>query len=205
MFESLVITLREGVEAALVLGIALALLRGRRLDHLRGALWAGAGLAVAASALVVLFASRLSYNQELAEGIAMLVGAALVGTLVVWMWKAAPRLKDDIESGIVRAAEAGGVAGTAGMFLFAFGMVFREGVETAVFLSAAGFNSQGLGLWLGAVLGLGLAVVFGVLFMRGSLKIPLKPFFSFTSAVLILIAVQLVIGGLHELSEAEVL
>jgi len=92
-----------------------------------------------------------------------------------------------------------------GLFLFAFGMVFREGVETAVFLSAAGFNSQGLGMWLGAIAGLVLATVFGILFVRGTLRFPLKPFFSVTSAVLILIAIQLVVGGLHELSEAEVL
>ena len=205
MFESLVITLREGVEAALVLAIALALIRRRNLAHLNWALWSGAGLAVLASAVVALLATRITYNAELAEGIAMLIGAGLVCTLVVWMWRAAPRFKEEIESGITRAAQAGGTSGSAGLFLFAFGMVFREGLETAVFLSAAGFNSQGLGLWLGAFAGLALATVFGVLLARGSLKIQLKPFFSFTSAVLILIAVQLVIGGLHELSEAEVL
>jgi uncharacterized membrane protein len=84
-------------------------------------------------------------------------------------------------------------------------MVFREGVETAIFLSAAGFNSAGLGLWLGAIAGLAIATVFGVMFARGAIRIPLKPFFSLTSAVLLLIAVQLLVGALHELSEAEVL
>src|SRR5439155_4051330 len=74
-----------------------------------------------------------------------------------------------------------------------------------IFLSAAGFNSHGLTLWLGATIGLVLAAVFGVLFARGSLRVPLKPFFSLTSAVLLLIALQLLVGGLHELSEAQVL
>lgn len=204
MFQALVITLREGVEAALVLAIALGLLRRRGLGHLAGALFAGAGAALAASIGVAWLATRMTWNEELAEGVVMLVGAVLVITLVVWMWKAAPGMKAEIEGGIDRAtAGAGGSA--LGLFVFAFGMVFREGVETAVFLSAAGFNSEGLGLWLGAIAGLALAALFGVLFARGAVKVPLKPFFSLTSAVLLLIAAQLVIGGLHELSEAQVL
>src|SRR5438876_94233 len=140
MFEALVITLREGVEAALVLAIALAILKRRGAEHLRGALFAGAALALVASAGVAVFATRISYNEELAEGVAMLVGSLLVVSLVVWMWRAAPHLKQEIESGVLRAA--GGSGSVLGVFLFAFGMVFREGVETALFLAAAGFNSQ---------------------------------------------------------------
>src|SRR6266567_3814734 len=185
MFEALVITLREGVEAALVLAIALAILKRRGAEHLRGALSAG----------VAVFATRISYNEELAEGVAMLVGALLVVSLVVWMWRAAPHLKQEIESGVLRAA--GGSGSVLGVFLFSFGMVFREGVETALFLAAAGFNSQGLSLWLGALVGLVIAAGFGVMFARGTLRVPLKPFFSLTSAVLILLAIQLLVGGLH--------
>lgn len=203
MFEALVITLREGVEGALVLAIALALLKRRGLDHLRGALFAGTLVALLASGALAFAATRLTYNQELAEGIAMLVGAVLVLSLVYWMWRAAPHMKEEVESGIARAAGSGG--GALGVFLFAFLMVLREGAETAIFLSAASFSSEGLALWLGALAGLALAVGFGVLFVRGSLRIPLKPFFSLTSAVLLLVAAQLVVGGLHELSEARVL
>ncbi len=204
MFEALVITLREGVEAALVLALALALLERRGLGVLRGALFAGAGVALAASAGIALLATRITWNAELAEGFAMLAGAVLVLTLVAWMWRAAPRMKEEIEGGITRAT-GGARGGAAGVFLFAFGMVLREGVETALFLSAASFNSQGLALWLGAAIGLALAACFGVLFVRGTLRVPLKPFFSLTSAVLLLIAAQLLVGGLHELSEAELL
>jgi FTR1 family protein len=202
MFEGLIITLREGVEAALVLAIALALLRRRGANHLRGALFAGAALALVLSAVCGVLAARVTYNEELAEGVAMLVGAVLVGSLVWWMWRAAPHMKEEVESGVLRAAGGGSATG---LFLFSFGMVFREGLETAIFLSAAGFNSQGLTLWLGALAGLLLAAGFGVLFARGTLRIPLKTFFSFTSAVLLLIAVRLFVGGLHELSEAQVL
>src|SRR5438552_1271049 len=206
MFEAMVITLREGVEAALVLAIALSLLRKRGLDRLRWALFAGAGVAVALSAVTAVLVSRITYNQELAEGVAMLVGAVLVVSLVWWMWISAANMKSEIESGVARATRAVGDGGGAlGLFVFALGMVYREGAETAIFLSAAGFNSQGLGLWLGALVGLALATVFGVLFARGSFRVPLKPFFSLTSAILLLIAVQLLVGGLHELSEGELL
>ena len=204
MFEAFVITLREGVEAALVLTIAQALLARRGLGSLQRPLALGAVCALIASAAIAWLATRISYNEELAEGLAMLVGAGLVLSLTAWMWKAAPHMKREIETGLAKAAERPG-ASALGVFVFSFGIVLREGVETAIFLSAAGFNSQGLGLWVGALAGLALAVVFGVLFVRGTLRIPLRPFFSLTAAVLVLIALQLLIGGLHELSEAQIL
>jgi high-affinity iron transporter len=206
MFEALVITLREGVEAVLVLAIALSFLRRQGQERLSGALYAGAGAALALSVGVAALATRVTWNEELAEGIAMLIGAVMVVSLVVWMWRSAPRMREEIEAGMGRAAGGAGTGGTVpGVFVFAFAMVFREGVETAIFLSAARFNSEGVALWLGALAGLALALGFGVLFVRGSLKVPLRPFFTVTSAVLSLLALQLLVGGLHELSEAQVL
>jgi FTR1 family protein len=206
MFEALIITLREGVEAVLVLAIALACLRRRGQEHLSRALFAGTAAALLLSVGVAALATRVTWNQELAEGLAMLIGAALVISLVIWMWRAAPHMRDEVESGLARAsARTGTGGGVAGIFLFAFAMVFREGVETAIFLSAARFNTEGMTLWLGAAAGLGLAIGFGVLFVRGSVKIPLRAFFTLTSAVLALLALQLLAGGLHELSEAQVL
>jgi len=98
MFDALVITLREGMEAALVLAIALAVLRRRGATHLRGALFGGAALALALSVVGAVLAMRVTYNEELAEGVAMLVGAALVGesgwglaagytVLAWWCWR----------------------------------------------------------------------------------------------------------------------
>jgi high-affinity iron transporter len=206
MFEGLLIALREGVEAVLVLAIALAFLRRRGQERLVGAVFSGAGAALILSVGIAALATRVTWNEELAEGIAMLVGAALVVTLVAWMWRAAPRIREEVEAGLGRASDRSGTASSAlGVFLFSFALVLREGAETAVFLSAARFNSEGLGLWLGALVGLGLAVGLGILFVRGSLKVPLRPFFTVTSAVLSLLALQLLVGGLHELSEAEVL
>jgi len=202
MFEAIIITLREGVEAALVLAIALSFLRRRQRLDLVAPLFAGTAVAVVASGIAAVLISRIPYNQELTEGIIMLVGAVLVFSLVYFMWRAAPHMKHDVETAVERAAAG---VGATGMFLFAFGMIFREGLETAVFLSAAHFNSQGIGIWLGAGLGLAVAVAFGVLFVRGMIRVPLGPFFTITSAVLVLLGLQLLVGGLHELSEAQLL
>jgi len=111
MFEALVITLREGVEAVLVLAIALATLRRRGQAHLSGALYAGCGAALLLSIGVAALATRVTWNEELAEGIAMLIGAVLVTTLVIWMWRAAPHMKAEIESGVARATGRGGRGG----------------------------------------------------------------------------------------------
>ena len=201
MFEALIITLREGVEAALVLAIATGLLRRQGRGDQVGALLGGAGVALVVSAVLAVLATRITYNEEIVEGVAMLVGAAFVLTLTVWMWRAAPRMKEEISSGLARGAARGAL----GVAVFGFVMVVREGFETAVFLAAAQFNSSGLALWAGALVGLALAVAFGVSFARGALKISLKPFFSLTTAVLLLVAFQLLVGGLHELSEGRVL
>ena len=95
MFEALVITLREGVEAALVLAIAAGLLRRQGHAERVPALLGGAIAALVASAGLAVLAGRLTYNQEIVEGIAMLVGAVFVLSLTWWMWKTAPRMKQD--------------------------------------------------------------------------------------------------------------
>jgi FTR1 family protein len=201
MFEALVITLREGVEAALVLAIASGLLRRQGQGARVPALLTGAAIAMAASVVLAILATRVVWNEEIVEGVAMLVGAVCVLTLTWWMWKAAPRMKEEIASGLARGA----AAGAFGVGLFGFLMVIREGFETAIFLAAAEFNSGGLQLWAGAGIGLALAATFGVLFARGTLHVPLRPFFQLTTAVLLLIAFQLLVGGFHELSEGGVL
>jgi FTR1 family protein len=201
MFEALVITLREGVEAALVLAIAAGLLQRQGQGARVPALLAGAAVAIAVSVVLAALATRILWNEELVEGVAMLVAAVFVLSLTWWMWRAAPRMKEEIAGGLARGL-GGGAFGVA---LFGFVMVVREGFETAVFLAAAEFNSGGLRMWAGAGLGLALAAAFGVLFARGTLKVPLKAFFSITTAVLLLLAFRLLVGGLHELSEAQVL
>ncbi len=204
VFESLVITLREGVEAALIVGIVLTFLQktGRRRAF-RAVYWALAG-AVAASLAAAYVVHRLELAEEAYEGWLMLAGGVFVASMVVWMRKAGKSLRQDIETRLSTLSVERASSATMGVFLFVFLMVFREGIETVLFLAAvtarAADSAHVLSL-VGAVAGLALAVLLGAAFFKGSFKIDLQKFFSITSAVLLVIAAQLLITGVHELSE----
>src|SRR4029077_14393416 len=92
-----------------------------------------------------------------------------------------------------------------GLFLFVFLMVLREGVETVLILTAVEFNSTQLLSFMGTLIGVLLAVIFGVMFVKGSIRINLQRFFRVTTVILIFVAAQLLVSGLHELSENGVL
>lgn len=203
MFEALVLTLREGVEAALVVGIIVAFLRkedgGRHLK----AVWSGLATAVLASVAGAFVLYRVAVNEEAFEGILYVTSAVMVGTLVVWMWRHSHALSGKMKGSLARILnqEHRGLVFT-GIFLFTFLMVFREGLETALFLSALSLTSSGLLAFLGAAVGVALAVAFGVLFVRGSVRIDLGRFFKVTGIALLIFVFQLLLNGYHELSEA---
>lgn len=203
MFEALVVTLREGVEAALVVGIIVAFLRREGAERYLGAVWAGIGTATAASLLGALVLYRWAVNQEVFEGLLYLGSAVIVGSMMVWMWRHSHSLSGEMKgslSRILARERAGSVA--AGLFLFTFLMVFREGIETVLFLSALSLSTGGLMAILGVGIGLAAAVAFGVYFVRGSLRIDLGRFFKITGIALGIFIVQLLVNGYHELSEA---
>lgn len=205
MFSSFVITLREGIEGALALAIVLLYLRKTGRDGLVPAVWWGLGTAILASIIGAYVLERISINNEAFEGILMLAAAFFVGTMVVWMWRSAKGLKKEIESKvetIASGSEAGAARGWFAIFLFTFLMIFREGIETVVFLSAVSLTTDALLSFIGGILGLIFAVLFGFFFVKGSLKIDLGRFFKITGIVLMLFVIQLLIGGFHELSEA---
>ncbi len=203
MFQALIVLLREGVEAALVIGIAAAYLRKTgREGHVRWVYLALGAALLCSLALGYAFA-RLQWNQDKFDGWVMLAAAAMVFLLAAWMRRAGKRMKQEIEAGLARAA--GGTSSAPAVFLFVFLMVLREGVETVLLLRAASLSSEGLLTLAGAALGLALAATFGVLFVRGSLRINLGKFFRITTVILMFVAGQLVVGGLHELSEQGVL
>ncbi|MCI0413370.1 Fe-S-containing protein [bacterium] len=204
MFSSLVITLREGVEGALAIAIVLLYLRKTGRQHLAGAVWWGLGIALAASIAGAYVLQRIALNGEIFEGILMFAAAAFVSTMIVWMWKSARGLKKEIEEKIEVIAvrqEAGATGVWWGIFFFVFLMIFREGIETVIFLSAVTLTTNALLSFFGGVVGLLLATLFGIFLVRGSLRIDLGRFFKVTGIVLMLFVVQLVIGGIHELSE----
>ncbi|MFY9824055.1 MAG: Fe-S-containing protein [Thermoanaerobaculia bacterium] len=203
MFEAFIVTLREGVEAALVVGIIVAFLRREGYERHLGAVWAGIGAAAAASLLGALVLYRWAVNEEVFEGLLYLGSAVIVGSMMAWMWRHSHELSGEMKgslSRIVARERKGTVA--AGLFAFTFLMVFREGIETVLFLSALSLSTGGLMAILGVLAGLALAVVFGVLFVRGSVRIDLGRFFKITGIALFIFVLQLLINGYHELSEA---
>lgn len=204
MLSALLISLREGVEAALIVGICLAYLRKIDRRDLERPVWAAVAAALLASLAAAVLLEHLAWNQETVEGILMLVAAGLLIGMIVWMRRVARSLRGEIEGEIGRLARTGGFA-SAGLFLFVFSMVLREGIETVIFLSAVSLNTEGLLVIFGIALGLGLAVALGIFFFKGTLPIRLDRFFEATSLMLIVIVVQLTLTGIHELSEALVL
>jgi len=198
MLQAFIITLREGVEAALIVGITLAYLAKIGRNDLRKSVFAALGTAFAGSIALAVVLSRLKWNQDIFEGWVMLVAAVFVVTMIVFMMKTGRRLKGQIEGkvGLFAREDA-----WIGLFLFVFLMVLREGVETVLILSAVTLNSSELLSFIGTILGVVVAIFFGVMFVKGSVKINLQKFFRVTTAILFLVAAQLVIAGLHELSE----
>ncbi len=202
MLQALIVTLREGVEAALIVGITLAYLAKIGRPDLRKPVYAALGAAFAASVAGAVIVSRLSFNQDIFEGWIMLAAAFFVVTMIVFMMRTARRLKGQIEH---RVGSLAGSSSRLGLFLFVFLMVLREGVETVLILSAVSLNTTELMNFMGTLVGVALAVLFGYTFVKGSVRVNVQKFFRITTIILFFVAFQLVISGLHELSENGVL
>ncbi len=200
MLQAFVITLREGVEAALIVGIIFAYLNKiERRELKRTVFWALAAAVLASVGAAVVIA-HTGFNQDIFEGWVMLVAAFFVVGMIWFMHRTARSMRGEIENRIDKLTNS-----RLGLFLFVFLMVLREGVETVLILAGVSLNSTELMSFLGTVLGLSAAVVFGVLFIRGSVRINLQRFFRVTTVILYFVAFQLIVSGLHELSENGVL
>jgi high-affinity iron transporter len=202
MLEAFIVTLREGVEAALIVGIALAYLSKINRPELRKSVYAALVAAFVGSLGVAALLSRTQWNQDIFEGWVMLAAAFFVVTMIVFMMKTGRKLKGEIEGKVGLLA---GRNAWFGLFAFVFLMVLREGVETVLILSAVSLNSTELLSFMGTFLGVIAAVAFGVMFVKGSVRINLQKFFRVTTVILFFVAAQLLISGLHELSENGVL
>ena len=204
MLPTFVIGLREGLEAALIVGIVAAFLRQRgRLDLLK-LVWFGVGIAVALCVAVgitlkIVSAELPQRQQEGLETIVGLIAVAMVTYMVVWMRRHSRGLKKQLEGAADTALAAGGAALVATAFL----AVLREGFETAVFLLAA-FNETRtpLAAGAGAVLGVAVAVGLGYGIYRGGVRINLSKFFRATGLVLVLVAAGLLVSAAHTAHEA---
>jgi high-affinity iron transporter len=203
LLSAFLIALREGVEAALVVGIILVYLSRTGRSHLARFVWFGVAAAAALSLAVAIALQRWQINEDGFEGLLMLVAAFFVITMIVWMNRVARHLKNEIEQKVETYAVRAGDAAGWGLFLFVFLMVVREGAELALILRAVEMSSAGLQTWIGTAVGIAGAVAVGLFFFKGTLRVPLSRFFAVTSGILMLVAFQLAITGLHELSEAQ--
>ena len=202
MLQAFIVTLREGVEAALIIGITLAYLAKIERNDLRKSVYAALIAASVGSIGVAVLLSRTKWNEDIFEGWVMLAAAFFVVTMIIFMMKTGRKLKGQIEGKVGLLA---GQGSRFGLFSFVFLMVLREGVETVLILSGVSLNSTELMSFLGTLLGVVAAVLFGVTFVKGSVRINLPKFFRVTTIILLFVAAQLIVSGLHELSENGVL
>jgi high-affinity iron transporter len=203
MFQAFVITLREGLEAFLIVAISLAYLKKTGRANLLPAVHWGIATAIAVSiaAGVLLAKAR---NQALWEGVLALVAAVLVATLIVHMWRTGKKLKREIEGRLEVSASRTGAAAFAGVFMFTVLMITREGMETALLMNALLFSIRSADLIGGAIAGTLVAAFVAFLWSRYGHRINLSRFFQVTAVFLAVFVVQLVIYGFHELTEANI-
>lgn len=201
-----IISLREGIEAALIIAIMLSYLRKTNQINLRKyviygtivAILASLGVAVVVGLLWGIFEGSM---LNVFEGVVVLIAAILLTTMIVWMWNAGARvtqeIEDSMESSVVKQSGIG-------LALLSFSLVFREGVELSLF-SMALVIQDGIQIYIGIALGLSLAVVLGIGIYKGSLRISIGSLFKWTSIFLILFAAGMIAYGIHELQEAGLL
>lgn len=204
MIPSFIITFRETLEVALVVGIILSYLKRINQTRYNTMVYAGLGLGVLASIAGAFLFNAIAGGftgqaEEIFEGVTMLFGAALLTGMIIWMMRQ-KHVAAELEQRV--AAEVSGMR-PLGLLLLVFVSVLREGVETVIFLGATSLVSAENNL-VGALTGIVVAVLLGYIIFFGSMRINLKQFFNVTSVLLILFAAGLVAHGVHELQEARV-
>lgn len=203
VFPALLLAFREGLEAALILGIVLGVLRRIKRRDLSWVIWLGTGLA----GLISLVVGAALYNMGVAfegraekifEGVAMLLAAGVLTWMIFWMQRQGRALGEDLERDVRRAALG---SGTRALFSLAFVAVLREGIELALFLTAAAFTATAGATLTGGLLGLGAAIVAGWLLFATTARLDVTAFFRVSSVLLVVFAAGLVAHGVHEFNE----
>ena len=210
MLPTYLLSLREGLEAALIIGIVFGAVNKIRRNDLAPAVWLGTLSAVAVSILTAILLTSFGMSLEdpaeaIFEGITMLIAAGILTWMIFWMGKQARFLKSELEEGVNKAAAS---TGKRAVFWLAFVAVVREGVELAIFITAAFFagspgqaNSNIIQILAGTILGLGTAALLGYTIFATTVRLDLRRFFQVTGFLLILFAAGLVAHGIHEFNE----
>ena len=203
MFPAFLLSLREGLEAALIVGLTFGVLtRIGRLD-LRRQVWQGVALASSLSFVVAAALQRIGValegpSEQIFEGTTMLLAAVVLTWMIFWMRSQARKTQAGLEADIHRAARPGQ---SGAVFSIAFLAVFREGIELALFLTAATFQVDVAATLSGGLLGLATAVALGYLLYGTSIRLDLRVFFQATGLLLLLFAAGLVGHAVHEFNE----
>ena len=210
MLPSYLLSLREGLEAALIIGIVLGTLRKIRRTDLSPVLWLGTWTAFVVSAMIAILLTQFGLKLEdpaeaIFEGFTMLVAAGILTWMIFWMSQQSRTLKSELEEGVNKAAVS---TGKRALFWLAFVAVVREGIELALFLTAAFFvgdmsriNANVVQTLAGAILGLGTAALLGWTLFATTVRLDLRKFFQVTGILLILFAAGLIAHGVHEFNE----
>src|SRR5215831_13195896 len=204
MLQAFVITLREGLEAFLIVAISLAYLKKTGRRELVPAVHWGIGASVLLSIAAGVLLSR-ARNQSLWEGILGIAAAFLVASLTVHMWRAGRHMKKDIEGKLAASSLKAGAGALWGVFAFTLLMITREGMETAMLMNALLFQVRTVNIVAGAFGGTIVAACIAFLWSRYGHRVNLARFFQVTAIFLLVFVAQLLIYGFHELAEANVL
>lgn len=207
MFPSFLLALREGLEAALIIGIVIGALAKLQRPDLKPVVWRGVAgavsLSIAAGILIHLVGAQFEGRAEqIYEGITMFLAAGVLTWMIFWLKNHTRTIKSDLEMDIRQSTIRGG---SKALFALAFLAITREGFELVLFLAAAGFASDPTGTLIGAVMGLLTAVFLGWLLFSSTRRLNLSQFFKVTNVLLILFAAGLVAHGVHEFNEARLI
>jgi high-affinity iron transporter len=207
MLASFLLSLREGLEAALIIGIVLGTLRKLHRNDLMSTVWAGVISAAIVSLIIgvglfIIGVELEGKAEQIFEGLTMFLAAGVLTWMIFWMNRQSRNIKGELEAGVVKTASS---TDKRGLFWLAFLAVVREGIELALFLAAAAFASTTQSTVLGALLGLGTAALLGWTLFATTIRLDLRRFFQVTGVLLILFAAGLVAHGVHELNEAGII
>jgi len=203
MIQAFVITLREGLEAFLIVAISLAYLKKTGRHALLPAVQWGIVVSIILSVAAGLLLAQAN-NQALWEGVLALAAALLVASLTMHMWRAGKRMKREIEGRLEASSAKLGQAAFMGVFGFTVLMITREGMETALLMTQLIFTVKSTQVIAGATVGTLAAAFVAWLWSRYGYRVNLSRFFQVTAVFLLVFVVQLLIYGFHELTEANI-
>jgi len=204
MFNVFIITLREGVEIAVVLAIIFAYLKQLGQMKETGKVWIGTGAAALVSVLAamgiffILGTTEIEGFQAILEGSLKIVAVIMLTWMTIWMKRQGGNIGGDLKRKIQVALSHGSVWALASL---AFISVLREGIETVLFIVGSAQKTSAVATVSGSILGFGVAAIFGYILYRGTHRLPLKSFFTGMSVLLIFMAGGLLAGGVHEFQE----